>query len=157
LVVNAIRAAMPEEAEALSDIACAAKASWGYSAAQLAAWRAELRPTVESVLARPSFVAEVRGELAGFYQLDIAGSQAELEHLWIHPRFMRQGVGSSLLAHAAQYLAHRGIASLQIDSDPNAERFYVACGAVRTGLRAAAIEGESDRTRPQLCLATGAT
>jgi GNAT superfamily N-acetyltransferase len=114
-------------------------------------------PTAESVHRRPTFVSEVSNELAGFYQLNIAAPRAELEHLWVHPGFMRQGVGTLLLAHAVEYLAHSGIAFLEIDSDPNAEPFYIACGAVHSGSRPAPIKGAPHRTRPQLRLATGAT
>jgi ribosomal protein S18 acetylase RimI-like enzyme len=147
-----VRVARPDEADALGRIAIAAKASWGYAAAQLEAWRADLVPTAGSVSAQPTFVAEVAHEVAGFCQLGIAGARAELEHLWVHPRFMRQGVGRALLDRALRHLAQAGIAALDIDSDPNAEPFYVACGAVRVGTRAAPIDGEPDRTRPQLRL-----
>ena len=124
-----IRPAQPGEAEALSAIAWAAKASWGYSAAQLETWHEGLTPSVESVRVQPTYVAELNNEFAGFCQLNTTAQPIELEHLWVHPKFMRQGVGRALLAHAAEYLARSGVVSLHIDSDPYAEPFYVACGA----------------------------
>ena len=149
-----IRAVGPEEEAALAAIAWAAKASWGYSAAQLEVWREELLPSIESVRTQPTFVAELNGQLAGFYQLSMNAQPVALEHLWVHPLFMRQGVGRMLLVHAAGYLANLGIASLQVDSDPNAEPFYAASGAVRVGVRAAPIGGRPTRVRPQLRLST---
>jgi len=149
-----IRAARQEEAQALADIAWAAKASWGYSAAQLEAWRADLTPNAGSAFARPTFVAELCGQLAGFCQVSVGNGSVELEHLWVRPEFMRQGAGRALLARAAEHLSSIGIASLHIDSDPNAEPFYLACGAVRAGEVAAPIDGQSHRVRPQLRLAT---
>jgi GNAT superfamily N-acetyltransferase len=148
---------MPSEAEALGTIALAAKASWGYSPAQLAAWHSDLVQTAESVQTQPTFVAEVAKEVAGFYQLRIAAAHAELDHLWVHPRHMRRGIGKLLMAHALQYLAHLGIAFVEIDSEPNAEPFYLTCGAIRVGARAAPIDGEPHRIRPQMRLSTGAT
>jgi GNAT superfamily N-acetyltransferase len=150
-----IRAATPADVQVLGHIARAAKASWGYSGRQLDTWRAELEPTAESVRDQPTFTAEVEGEVVGFYQLRTAGAWAELDHLWVHPMFMRRGIGGALVAHALAYLAQSGIASLDVDADPNAEPFYTACGAVRIGVRAAPIAGEPHRMRPQLRLETG--
>jgi GNAT superfamily N-acetyltransferase len=152
-----IRAATPSEVETLGGVALAAKASWGYSGAQLTEWHSDLVPTAESVRRQPTFAAELGNEVVGFCQLSVAPARAQLEHLWVHPRHMRKGTGKLLLAHALQYLAHLGIAFVEIDSDPNAEPFYVACGAVRVGIKAAPIHGEPHRTRPQLRLPTGAT
>jgi len=152
-----IRAATPTEVETLGGIALAAKASWGYSFAQLTEWHSDLVPTAESVRMQPTFAAELGNEVVGFYQLSVAPARADLEHLWVHPRHMRKGIGKLLLAHALQYLAHSGIAFVEIDSEPNAETFYVGCGAVRVGTVAAPISGEPHRIRPQFRLSTGAT
>lgn len=149
-----IRNAEPGEAALLGRIAWEAKASWGYSHAQLEAWRSDLTPADESLRVRPTFVAEVDGEAVGFCQLVMQTSPAELEHLWVLPRFMRKGVGRALLEHAVRHLAQQGAGILAIDSDPNAEAFYVGCGAVRHGLRPAPAEGEPNRVRPQLRLST---
>lgn len=147
-----IRPARPSEAEALGRIALAAKGSWGYTAQQLQAWRAELVPTAASLSARPSVVAEVDDIAVGFCQLALADGRAELAHLWVHPDAMRQGIGRRLLAEAVRQLAQRGIAWLEIDSDPHAAPFYVACGAEAVGCVSAPIAGDPLRTRPQLRL-----
>ena len=44
---------------------------------------------------------------------------------------------------------------LTIDADPNAELFYLAYGAIRTGTIAAPIEGVPDRVRSQLHFRVG--
>ena len=43
--------------------------------------------------------------------------------------------------------------TLHIDADPHAERFYLACGALRVGAVPAPLEGEPQRVRPQMALA----
>jgi GNAT superfamily N-acetyltransferase len=149
-----IRCAHVEDAEALAQLAWAAKASWGYSQAQLEGWREGLSPTASSISGQPTFIAEVGQRLAGFCQLNLQVRPPELEHLWVHPHFMRRGVGRALLAQCRHQLAGRGVEFLHIDSDPNAELFYVACGAVRVGEVAAPIEGQLGRARPQLRLST---
>ena len=150
-----IRPVHPEEASTLTEIALASKAFWGYSAAQLAQWREDLSPSAASIREQPTFVAEIDGAVAGFYQINLSAEPVELDHLWVDPRFMRQGVGRALISHATATMAQRGIAQLLIDSEPHAEAFYLAMGAMRIGERAAPIVGEPLRIRPQLRLATG--
>ncbi len=149
-----IRAAHPSEAERLAELAWLAKSSWGYSQAQLELWRESLTPTAKSIAARPTFVAEVDGFLAGFSQINIEASPIELEHLWVHPDHMGKGVGRLLLSSCLNYLCSSGVDLLHIDSDPNAEAFYLACGAVRVGEVAAPIAGQPQRVRPQMRMAT---
>jgi RimJ/RimL family protein N-acetyltransferase len=149
-----IRSARVEEAEALASVAGAAKAHWGYLQAQLEAWREDLSPSAVSIAEQPTFVAEVEGQLAGFCQLNRMADLVELEHLWVHPRFMGRGIGRALLARCLQQVAAWGVEAIHIDSDPNAEPFYKSCGAVRVGERPAPIEGEPARVRPQLRLST---
>ena len=150
-----LRSARVEEAGALAELAWAAKASWGYAPAQLERWREGLSPSGASIAAQPTFVAEVDQRLAGFCQLELQARPVELEHLWVHPRFTGQGVGRALLVRCLRDLAALGVEALHVDSDPNAEPFYVACGAVRVGEVAAPIEGHPGRVRPQLRFSTG--
>lgn len=147
-----IRAADVTDEAKLACISLAAKAVWGYSATQLSAWREDLSPAVASMLSRPTFVAEIGGEAAGYYQLVVRERNADLEHLWVHPACMRQGIGRALVAHALEFAAAHGIDVLLIDSDPNAESFYLACGATRAGLSPAPIDGQPERFRPQMVL-----
>ena len=74
----------------------------------------------------------------------------ELDNLWVAPEFMRRGIGRSLLRHALGTAARGGAVEVTVDADPNAEAFYVSCGAIRRGEVAAPIRGEPARVRPQL-------
>ncbi|MCH7342561.1 GNAT family N-acetyltransferase [Pelomonas sp. CA6] len=153
LPTSIIRPARAQESAALGAVAYAAKAFWGYSAAQLEAWREGLTPSPASIDAGWTFVAEVDGRIAGFYQVHADARPPELEHLWVHPQFMRRGLGRALLRHAIEALRRHGAHELAIDSDPNAEPFYRACGAVRVAEIPAPTEAEPQRIRPQLRLA----
>jgi len=152
-----IRKAQPAESDALSAIAYASKAHWGYTPAVLDSWRADLTVSADSIARHPTFACEVRGELSGFYQLILGEGECILEHLWVHPSFMGKGFGRSLLAHAVEHAARCGARQMMIDADPNAEPFYLACGAVRCGVIAAPIQGEPERIRPQLRISVAAT
>jgi molybdenum cofactor cytidylyltransferase len=63
---------------------------------------------------------------------------------------MHRGIGRALLAHALATAARGGAAEVIVDADPNAESFYLECGAIRRGEVAAPIAGQPNRVRPQL-------
>ena len=148
-----IRAARRSEHEILSSIARASKAHWGYSAEAMAGWEQELTITADSIATRPTFVAEVDGHVAGFFQLASVEQGIEIDHFWVAPAFMRLGVGRALLRRAAEQAANLGFTRLEIDADPHAEAFYLACGARPTGaVIAAPVPGDPERCRPQLLI-----
>jgi ribosomal protein S18 acetylase RimI-like enzyme len=149
-----IRPAAPQDAETLTRIARAAKAHWNYAPELLERWRDELTIRPEAVLDHPTFVIEAGGEIAGWCRLLEEDGEVELQHFWIAPHCMRRGLGRVLLHHVCAELAGAGVQWLSIEADPNAEPFYVACGAVRVGEIAAPIPGEPDRIRPLLHLET---
>lgn len=152
-----IRRAQINEHEALSRIALEAKAHWGYGAEDLARWEADLTVSSVSVAQLPTFVAELDGDLAGFFQLRFTPEIPELEHFWVLPSHMGKGVGRAMLERAMREVTARGQVKLQIDADPNAERFYLACGAERIGEKPAPAVGQPRRVRPQLTLSVDVT
>jgi GNAT superfamily N-acetyltransferase len=147
-----IRRAHESEAPLLSALAYESKAYWSYSVAQLEAWRGDLTVSPSTVSSLPAYVAEAESGIAGFFVLLPSSPHWKLEHFWVAPSSMGQGVGKALLSHAAALAAEGGATALAIDADPNAESFYLACGAKRVGSLAAPIEGSPDRERPQLLL-----
>lgn len=128
-----IRRARPDEAAALTDLALAAKSHWAYPAEWLALWRDDLTFTPDYVARRPVFVAERGGELVGVYALVGPSETPEIDHFWIRPAAMGQGVGGRLFAHLAEQARAGGARLLEIASDPHAEGFYRKMGARRVG------------------------
>jgi predicted GNAT family acetyltransferase/predicted N-acetyltransferase YhbS len=151
-----IRPAEPREAEFLTELVMTAKAHWGYTARQLDGFRPALLISAEQLRTQPSFVIEDDGVVLGFCSLRPNGPVCELDNLWVAPAAMGRGSGRALLAHAADAARRLGFAEIAIDADPSATPFYVRCGAVVTGDVPAPIDGEPDRRRPQLRLATAA-
>lgn len=150
-----IREAAASEAEFLSALALAAKAHWGYSREALESWRDQLRVSPSDVASKPVYVGAINGEVVGFYSLVPAGRAWELDHLWVAPRFIHRGLGRTLLAHALQMAFRGGASSVTVDADPNAESFYLSCGAVRCGEVPAPVPGQPNRVRPQLVWNSG--
>jgi len=143
-----IRPSLASEAAILATVAWRAKALWGYSVDVLERWRSELSPTAASINSAPTYVAEIDGVIAGWCQISINTHPIELEHLWVHPTFMRLGVGRALITKVCAHLSLQGVPRLIIDADPNAAPFYSHCGAVRVGEIAAPIPGSPTRVRP---------
>ncbi len=150
----AIRDATPADAARLSGIAHAAKAHWGYPAAWLELWRAELTLTAAD-LARLTVrvAAGDDGAPLGFAATSTAGSpRRELEHLWVDPAAMGRGVGRALLRDALRLAHEAGAVGLSILSDPHAADFYRRCGARPAEDVPAPMPGAPERTLPRLHL-----
>ncbi len=126
-----IRPAGPSDAEALTEIAHAAKRHWRYPEEWIVLWREALTFTPDFIAQHPVYIAYEGGNRAGCYALSFEGSIAILEHLWVRPEWIGRGVGRHLFAHATGIAATYGATEVRIDSDPNAEAFYRRMGAQR--------------------------
>ena len=136
-----IRRAKPDDARTLSDIALAGKRHWGYSERWIESWREILTLQPEFISKHETHAAVVDGCTVGFYSLCRQEDKLRLEHLWVLPDFMRQGVGRSLFAHALKRVRELRFHSLEIESDPNAEGFYRRMGARRVGTTVSELDG----------------
>jgi GNAT superfamily N-acetyltransferase len=167
----AIRAARPDEAGEISALALRSKAHWGYDRSFLDACREELTIPAELVTLKRTYVAVSQagveeavtdassaagpagapGRILGFGTIEGDPPAGELGMLFIDPGVIGKGVGGALFAHLTATAAELGFHRLTIASDPNAEPFYLARGAVRIGtVPSGSVEG---RVLPLLALA----
>jgi N-acetylglutamate synthase-like GNAT family acetyltransferase len=131
-----IRDAAEHEAGLLSDLALRSKAHWGYSRDFLDACRAELTYSDEDLCDLTCVVAEVEGEIVGFYALErLSPTMVELEALFVEPACIGRGYGRALIEHAKSTARRMEATAISIQSDPYAEAFYRAAGAERVGTR----------------------
>jgi putative acetyltransferase len=103
-------------------------ASGSYSAAQIDAWCGNRSPQSYHTPLTEQFVlvAEAEGQLVGFAQLD--ASQSTVVAVYVHPRFVRQGIGLQLL-RALESEAHLvGLSELRLQASLNAVGFYANAG-----------------------------
>jgi GNAT superfamily N-acetyltransferase len=135
-----IRRAQAADAESITELAIRSKAHWGYDDEFMQVSRKKLTITPAYILMNPIFVAEMDGQLAGFYSLikwrDLEypeDNAQELDYLFIEPSFIGTGVGRALWGHAVNVAQALGAVNLLIVSDPNAEGFYAKMGAVTFG------------------------
>ena len=146
-----IRRAQASDAAELTRIAHEAKRHWGYPERWIELWRDDLTLTPDFIAGNEVYLAEDGGEALGCYGLVAASPNWALEHFWIRPAAMGKGLGRRLFEHAAAFAAAKGVSVLEIDSDPNAESFYLRMGAVRVGEILSEVDGKP-RVRPLLQL-----
>jgi len=128
-----IRRAKPDESEALTALAHAAKRHWDYPQDWIDSWKSDLTLTPEFIANNEVFVAIIDEAIAGCCAIVVADTIAELEHMWIYPEQMGKGVGRALFEHTSRRAVQLGFSELELSADPNAEAFYERMGAKRIG------------------------
>jgi N-acetylglutamate synthase-like GNAT family acetyltransferase len=144
-----IRPADVGEANLLTQIALDAKAYWGYPEHWIKRWEADLTISPEFIRDHYVYVAEIDGEVRGFYALCVSGDKAELEHMWVTPGSIGTGVGKELFLDAMERAAALEVRDVEITADPNAAGFYKRMGATQVGETDAAID-DQPRKLPRL-------
>jgi GNAT superfamily N-acetyltransferase len=134
--------AKPQDAEALTEIAHAAKRHWGYPERWIQGWRDILTVRPEFIAANVAYSAIENDRAVGFYLLTTEDDGLHLDHLWIAPHAMGRGIGRALFEHAIEETRRLGHRTLMIEADPNAEGFYASMGARRVGQVVIEIEGQ---------------
>jgi GNAT superfamily N-acetyltransferase len=133
--ISLISLRAPETAEcaALSALCLRSKAHWGYDAAFMVACVPVLTIR-EADLARMTWqVAEASGMPVGVAAIGIEAATAHLDKLFVDPDAMGLGAGGALMRWALETARGAGAVRIQIESDPQAVRFYTRYGAVQVG------------------------
>ena len=136
-----VRRATPDQAEALTQIAFAAKRYWDYPERWIQIWSSILTISEKFIEKHPTYLANVEGKPVGFYAISIEKDKAILEHLWILPGYMGQGIGKALFQDAFEQCEESGVHTLEIESDPNAQGFYERMGARKVSEKVGEVDG----------------
>jgi len=131
----AIRPARAGEAQALSALCFRSKAHWGYDAPLMAQSRASLTITPDLIATGRVLVAvDDRDVALGMASLaPLNDGTWDLLHMFVEPPAIGTGAGRLLFRAITQLALSLGAVRLSIQSDPNAEAFYVRMGARRVG------------------------
>ncbi len=149
-----IRRAQPDEHEVLTEISFASKRHWNDPEAYFEVWKNELVITHKYIESNTVFAAETPDGIAGYFSIVhvpqdfMAGPvfvrQGHwLEHIFIRPAYIGQGIGRSLIEFARDWCVQHGIDRLYIFSDPHARGFYERLGANYLGESASSIPGRT--------------
>jgi len=126
-----VRKANPEDAEAICHVHVASVRTLyvnDYTPDQIEAWVGKLTPeghrnAIEK-MGEIMFVAANRGTITGFSSL----FENEVRAVYVHPDYVRQGVGKLLLKAVEKEAVSQHIEKLQLSALTNAQSFYQACG-----------------------------
>jgi GNAT superfamily N-acetyltransferase len=149
------RRAQVDDAATLTAIALAGKQYWGYPAEWMTLWRPDLTITPQYIRFEAVQIAEKLGETVGFVGLSTGGNGRHLEHLWLWPDYIGRGYGRALFNEAVRIARQEGETELWINSDPNAEPFYLKMGAARIGQEIYELPGAVRREVPLLVYRVG--
>jgi len=144
-----IRRATADDADALSDLAHRAKAHWGYPAAWMREWDAQLTIIPGYLEMHDVWVSEEDGAIVGMCALEDRHDRWNLEHVWVDPGWHGRGVGRALVLHALEEARRRHDGVVELLSDPFASGFYERLGARRAGEVPAPMPGAKNRTLPR--------
>jgi GNAT superfamily N-acetyltransferase len=142
LHMRTIRPANDDEAETISALAIRSKGHWGYRPEQMSVFARELTICPADVAAGCAHVLEEEGAMVGFYTLiPRSDGSADLEHIFVDPSRLGEGLGTALFRHACTLARIAGYSRLVIHSDPNAVGFYESMGAQFDGYVESSIPG----------------
>jgi GNAT superfamily N-acetyltransferase len=147
LMNREIRRAEPADANTLTTLCMKSKAHWGYDAAFMAKIESSFVITADYILNWPVYVLLEGSTAIGFYGFRDVDNQPFLCDIWLVPSHIGKGLGKLLWLHALETARSAGYDHFLIESDPNAEGFYLGMGANCIG----SIKSEaSGRTLPLL-------
>ncbi len=138
-----ITMAQPCEADALTEIAIAAKRHWGYPEQWIEDWRPMLTITPDFLATHETLAARTEERIVGFAALAEARELLWLEHLWVWPPAMGRGVGRALFRQAKVRARALDWTGFEIESDPHAGGFYEHMGAKLVHMHRTFINGET--------------
>jgi GNAT superfamily N-acetyltransferase len=143
-----IRRAVSDDASQLSRLAQRAKAHWNYPAEWLTAWQPQLTFEPAYLVEHRVLVAESAGGLLGMCALEDRDNGWSLEHVWVDPGSMGQGVGRVLVQQALDLARAVRPGRVVAEADPNAAGFYRRMGASEIGAVPASMPGAPERVLP---------
>ncbi|MFK8101407.1 MAG: GNAT family N-acetyltransferase [Saprospiraceae bacterium] len=129
-----IVAAIPSDHFRLSEIAFAAKAYWAYPPELLEQWKPNLTIAPAYIRQNQLFkVINAETQILGFVALEKATPNLHLEHCWVDPTYIGQGLGRALLTKVFEVASAQSALKVTVVSDPYATTFYEKFGFIKTG------------------------
>ncbi|HKC77496.1 MAG TPA: GNAT family N-acetyltransferase, partial [Gaiellaceae bacterium] len=123
--VVTLRAARAEEHERLRELTFRSKAHWGYDHELVRRWTDGL----EFDFPCDRWAAEADGALVAWAALTVPqDGVAVLDHLWVDPARIGQGLGGRLFRLAAERARELGAERMEWGAEPNALGFYEKMG-----------------------------
>lgn len=129
-----VKKASTKDNEILTEITKKSKAYWGYSEEQILAWNVSLTISKDFIENNYVFKLLKDNKIIGYYAyVDIECDNVKLDSLFILPEYIGKGFGRFLVTDFLNRMRNDKCERILVDSDPNAEAFYVKLGFTRIG------------------------
>ena len=133
--------AQPEDHLILTSIMRLSKAYWSYSEEQLLKWQDELTVSKTEIINHHVYKLVTNDTIIGFYSFKKETSGTiKLDNLFILPEYISKGLGKLLLNDCLAKALELGYSKVLLDSDPNAENFYLHSGFTVIGQKNTSIK-----------------
>lgn len=138
-----ITKADPSDHKSLTHVMQKSKAHWGYSKEQMKKWEKELTIRPEDFEANKIFkLINNDQSIIGFYSFKNKNNNSvHLNDLFILPDHIGKGLGKLLLNDFINKIKNANASKITLESDPNAEGFYLHYGFKTVGQRETSIKG----------------
>lgn len=127
------RHATNDDLAKINELLRLSKGHWGYDKEFLDKFLYYLGLTPAYLHISTTRLLFVGDDLVGFYSLVMKNGVLELDHLFVHPSFMRQGWGMQLWKECCNTVKELGKNEFTLWSDPHAEDFYNKLGCKKIG------------------------
>lgn len=120
--------------EILTEITKKSKAYWGYSEEQILKWNDNL--TISKDYIETNFVFKLvnNNEIVGYYSyITKEKKNILLDNLFILPEYIGKGFGKYLMRDFLNRMKNEKFEKITLDSEPNAENFYLKFGFKKIG------------------------
>lgn len=118
----------------LTAITKKSKAHWGYSDEQIEIWSEFLTVTKEYIETQSVYKLVVEDRTVGYYSFfHESENTIKLDNLFVLPDFIGKGFGKLLMNDFLIRLEKGNIQKVVLNSEPNAEKFYVKFGFIKVG------------------------
>jgi GNAT superfamily N-acetyltransferase len=137
--MHVIRPAKESEHKELTSISFASKGYWKYPKSYFDIWQNELTIDPKYIRYNTVFVYEANDMILGYYSIVEIEENLEisevsihkgfwLEHMFIKPQSIGQGIGRKLFEHLKQWCNFSKIEEINILADPHSKGFYEKIG-----------------------------
>jgi N-acetylglutamate synthase-like GNAT family acetyltransferase len=129
-----IRDANVLDLPAINELLLLSKGHWGYDQEFLDKFLYYLGLTPQYLHLSTTKLLFAGDDLVGFYSLILnKSSTLDLDHFFIHPKFIGQGWGKKLWIDCCKTTKELGKKEFTLWSDPHAENFYIKLGCKKVG------------------------
>lgn len=129
-----IKKAIPNDHKLLTEITKKSKAYWGYSQEQIENWSQFLTVSKEYIETKSVYNLIVDDKIIGYYSFfHESENTIKLDNLFILPDFIGKGFGKIVMNDFLVRIKNSNVQKVILNSEPNAEEFYLKFGFVKVG------------------------